>query len=211
MSHYFDPAPAAPSRPGRIAMRLPGFEVELQVDRGVFAAGGVDAGTMELLRSGAGPGAGDPPVAGGQLLDLGCGYGPIAMALAHRFPAATVWAVDINRRALQLTTANATELGVADRVRAVPPEAVPPGLTFAGIWSNPPIRVGKPALHSMLQEWLGRLAPGAAAWLVVQKHLGADSLAAWLGTEGWTVGRIGSRKGYRLLRVAGPGPVEEPA
>ena len=199
MSHYFDQSPSAPSRPGRVTLSLPGFAAELSVDRGVFSAGGVDPGTMELLRSGAGPA--EAGAVGGDLLDLGCGYGPIAVTLAHRYPAATVWAVDVNRRAVELTAANAAALGFGERVRAVGPAEVPDGLRFAGIWSNPPIRVGKAALHEMLQTWLPRLAHGASAWLVVQKHLGSDSLAAWLAGEGWAVRRLGSRKGYRILQV----------
>lgn len=200
MSHYFDEMPAAASRPGRVKLSLPGFEAELAVDRGVFSAGGVDPGTMELLRAGVGPDAGVE----GPLLDLGCGYGPIALTLAHRFPAATVWAVDVNARARELTAANAAALGLGRRVRAAAPADVPGEIRFDGIWSNPPIRIGKPALHQMLEEWLPRLAGGASAWLVVQKHLGADSLAAWLSRQGWGVRRLGSRKGYRILEVRRP-------
>ena len=198
MPHYFDPAPAAPSRPGRVNLDLPDLHAELAVDRGVFSAGGVDPGTIELLRSGAGP----EPAPTGDLLDLGCGYGPIAVTLARRYPDATVWAVDVNRRAVELTTTNAAALGVAARVRAVGPDGVPGDLEFAGIWSNPPIRVGKAALHQLLEEWLPRLAPEGAAWLVVQKHLGSDSLARWLSEKGWQVHRLGSRKGYRILQVS---------
>lgn len=202
MPHYFDPSPTAASRPGRVTLKVHGFEADLAVDRGVFSAGGVDAGTIELLRSDAGPGPGSGsgrPV--GDVLDLGCGYGPIAVTLAHRYPTATVWAVDVNQRALDLAAANAAALGFAGRVRTLTPEEVPAGVSFDGIWSNPPIRIGKAALHQMLREWLPRLAPGGGAWLVVQKHLGADSLAAWLAGEGWAVRRIGSRKGYRILEV----------
>lgn len=201
MPHYFDHTPAAPSRPGRVVLALPGFEAELAVDRGVFSAGGVDAGTMELLRAGVGPAPGAPAA---NLLDLGCGYGPIAVTLAHRFPSAMVWAVDVNDRALELAAANALALGFAGRLRAVRPEEVPEGLFFDGVWSNPPIRIGKAALHELLGEWLPRLATGASAWLVVQKNLGADSLAAWLAGGGWAVRRLGSRKGYRILEVGRP-------
>ena len=204
MSHYFDPAPAVPSRPRRVELALPDLRAELGVDRGVFSAGGIDPGTMELLRAGApgGPAAGAPPE--GDLLDLGCGYGAIAVALATRHPAATVWAVDVNERAVELTAANAAALGL-EKVRAVAPDAVPADVRFAAIWSNPPIRVGKAALHDMLAQWLPRLAEGGTAWLVVQRNLGSDSLADWLRSEGYDVARVGSRKGYRLLRVARAG------
>lgn len=206
MSHYFDPAPTAPSSPGRVVLHLPGWQVDLAVDRGVFSASGVDPGTLELLRAGVGEPAGGPSSTG-PLLDLGCGYGPIAVTLARRFPHATVWAVDVNTRALELTEANAASLGMQGRVRTARPGDVPAEARFDGIWSNPPIRVGKEALHELLMEWLPRLRPEASAWMVVQRHLGADSLAKWLTGEGWPVRRLGSRKGYRLLQV---GPVGRP-
>ena len=201
MSHYFDPVPAAPSRRGPVTLKLPDFQAELEVDRGVFSATGVDPGTLELLRSGVGA-----PAGGSDLLDLGCGYGPIAVTLAHRFPDAKVWAVDINSRARELTADNSAALGLGPRVRAVAPEDVPADIRFGGIWSNPPIRIGKAALHDLLLRWLPRLAPEAGAWMVVQRHLGADSLSAWLGHEGWEVRRLASKKGYRILSVRrGPG------
>jgi 16S rRNA (guanine1207-N2)-methyltransferase len=159
----------------------------------VFGAKSVDTGTLELLKATSPPPSGD-------LLDLGCGYGPIACTLAHRSPTATVWAVDVNRRALHLSATNAAGLGLAN-VRTATPDSVPPGIEFSGIWSNPPIRIGKSALHELLQRWVPRLASGATAWLVVQKHLGSDSLQAWMNQQGWRADRIGSRKGYRLLQV----------
>lgn len=196
--HYFDPDPAAPSRPGEVALDLPDLRATLRADRGVFSHGGVDAGTQVLLRvATAVPQSGD-------LLDLGCGYGPIACTLAHRSPAATVWAVDVNQRAVELCARNADALGLGG-IRAVDPDGVPPGVRFAGIWSNPPIRIGKAALHQLLAEWLPRVAPGAPAWLVAQRHLGADSLAAWLAEEGWTATRRASKRGYRVLEVRGGG------
>jgi 16S rRNA (guanine1207-N2)-methyltransferase len=142
---------------------------------------------------------GPPPPAEGDLLDLGCGYGPIAVALARRAPAARVWAVDVNRRALELCATNAEAAGV--EVRAATPDEVPTDVPFAGIWSNPPVRIGKGALHDLLVTWLERLAPDGRAALVVHRHLGADSLARWLAEQGWPATRIGSRMGYRLLEV----------
>jgi len=192
MPHYFDRAPAAPSRPGRVELVLPDWTAHLATDRGVFSASGIDAGTIELLKA-----AGPPPPAGSHLLDLGCGYGPIALTLAHRHPECTVCAVDVNERALELTRTNAAALGIANLVTGDPPDDV----RFAQIWSNPPIRIGKAALHDLLATWLARLAPGGEARLVVQKHLGSDSLAEWLRSTGYLVERTGSRKGYRLLRV----------
>jgi len=163
-------------------------------DRGVFSGHRVDAGTIELLR------AAPPLPPSGDLLDLGCGYGPIAVTMARRAPEATVWAIDTNQRALGLTGENAARLGLGN-IRAVRPEDVRPDVCFAAIWSNPPIKIGKEPLHRLLLEWLGRLTPDGRAHLVVHKHLGGDSLADWLTGEGHVTTRSGSRKGYRLLEV----------
>jgi 16S rRNA (guanine1207-N2)-methyltransferase len=138
----------------------------------------------------------------GDLLDLGCGTGAIALAMARRAPHATVWAVDVNRRARELTERNATANGIAN-VRVSAPEDVPTELRFASLWSNPPIRIGKMALHELLLQWLARLEGGAEAHLVVQKHLGADSLQRWLGEHGHRTERAAIGAGFRVLRVAG--------
>jgi 16S rRNA (guanine1207-N2)-methyltransferase len=195
MSHYFDPRPAAASRPAEIELVLPDGSIRLHSDRGVFSSAQVDQGTIILLRHS------PPPPPDGHLLDLGCGYGPIAITLARRSPAATVWAVDVNERALSLVVENVAALGLHN-VRAVTPDEVPGDVSFAGIWSNPPIRIGKDALHDLLLRWLGRLAPDGDAWLVVHKHLGADSLTRWLEEQGLDVNRRSSKQGYRVLEVA---------
>jgi 16S rRNA (guanine1207-N2)-methyltransferase len=204
--HYFSPSPEVASRPATVRLDLPDVSFALRVDRGVFSAGRVDPGTKVLLLEA------PPPPPAGNLLDLGCGYGPIALTLATRAPGATVWAVDVNERAVDLTRANAAAAGLAN-VRVATPDAVPGDVRFAAIWSNPPVRVGKPALHDLLTTWLARLAPGGHALLVVQKHLGSDSLHRWLQQEGWRVDRRASRMAYRILDVRaadGPGRPGEP-
>jgi 16S rRNA (guanine1207-N2)-methyltransferase len=180
---------------------LPDLHLELQTDAGVFSAARLDRGTRLLLDTV------PPPPRQGNLLDLGSGYGPLALVLAARSPAAAVWAVDVNQRALDLCAANAARAGLAN-VRCVTPNQDGLPGQLAAIWSNPPIRIGKQALHAMLTDWLGRLAPGGSAHLVVQRHLGADSLHRWLEEAGWPVSRVAARTGYRVLRVdaaAGPG------
>jgi 16S rRNA (guanine1207-N2)-methyltransferase len=194
---YFDPDPRSASRPSEVELRLPDATVALAVDRGVFSAARVDPGTVALLR------AVPVPAPSGHLLDLGCGYGPIACTLARRSPRATVWAVDVNRRALALTARNASSLGLTN-VSAVEPEAVPDSVAFTEVWSNPPVRIGKPALHDLLERWLPRLGADGRAVLVIHKHLGGDSLAEWLATGGWQVHRVASKQGYRVLDVARP-------
>jgi 16S rRNA (guanine1207-N2)-methyltransferase len=193
--HYFDAHPQAAHRPGRIRVVLPDVYLELGTDSGMFSPGRLDPGTRFLLEEG------PPPPASGDLLDLGCGYGPIALVLAARSPGATVWAVDVNVRALALCASNAAAAGLAN-VRAVAPDDPAVPASFAGIWSNPPVRIGKEALHALLLEWLGRLAPGAGATLVMGRNLGADSLHGWLEREGWSVTRLAARSGYRLLGVS---------
>jgi 16S rRNA (guanine1207-N2)-methyltransferase len=197
---YFEADPAVGSRPGEVDLVLADLQARLLTDRGVFAANRVDPGTLALLRSV------PPPPSSGDLLDLGCGYGPIACTLARRAPGATVWAMDVNRRALELVGANARRLGLTN-LRPVEPEETPDELRFAGLWTNPPIRIGKPALHALLTRWLPRLLPGAAGWMVVHRNLGSDSLAAWMAESGWVVDRLGSKRGYRILRVVRAGDV----
>jgi len=190
--HYFDTSPGAASAPRSVTLTLPDLTVELRTDRGVFSADRVDPGTRLLLLEA------PPPPPTGAVLDLGCGYGAIAVALARRAPGATVWAVEVNARARELTEDNARAAGVAN-VRVVAPGDVPPDLRFAAIYSNPPIRVGKAGLHGLLDTWVPR---GEVCWLVVSKHLGADSLAGWMTTErGWAVERLVSRVSYRVLEV----------
>jgi 16S rRNA G1207 methylase RsmC len=163
----------------------------------VVSGGRLDPGTAVLLRKADLP----PPEATGTFLDLGCGYGPIACVLASRAPGATVYALDVNTRALELVRVNAEAVGAAERIHPVTPERVPADVTFSQIWSNPPIRIGKQELHDLLAQWLPRLAPDGVAWLVVARHLGGDSLQRWLIERGWTVERHASQKGYRVLRV----------
>ena len=192
--HYFDPEPALPSQRRELSLVLPDVQLRLTSDSGVFAADRVDGGTRFLLRR-----APQPPPAG-ELLDLGCGYGVIAVTLALRSPAARVWAVDVNQRALDLTRVNAVAAGVATIV-ATTPDLVPPDVGFDAIYSNPPVRVGLAVLRPLLSRWLDRLNPQGAAYLVVHRHLGSDSLARWLTAEGYPCLRLASHAGYRILRV----------
>jgi 16S rRNA (guanine1207-N2)-methyltransferase len=192
--HYFAPDPDAASRPQTVDLVLPDLHLRLHTDRGVFSPDRVDAGTRVLLDTV------PPPPATGTLLDLGCGYGPIALTMAARSPQASVLGVDVNARALDLAARNATTAGL-DNVRFSLADEADPALTYAAIWSNPPIRIGKAALHDLLLTWLPRLVPGGQAHLVVQKHLGSDSLHRWLDQQGYPTERIASRSAYRVLAV----------
>lgn len=193
-SHYFGD-PTVASDPVVVDVTLPDTAFTMETDTGVFSRGHLDSGTSLLLRS-------DPPLASsGNLLDLGAGSGAMALAMARRSPGATVWAVDVNPRARQLCVRNATRNGL-DNIRVVRPEEVPESVGFSTIWSNPPIRIGKTALHELLLTWLARLTHDGSACLVVQKHLGADSLQTWLTGQGHATERVVSKAGFRLLSVA---------
>lgn len=201
--HYFTAEPASDGELQRRVVRLAGRDVEVVTAGGIFSPDGVDRGTRVLLDE-----APAPP-AEGTFLDLGCGWGPLALTLALESPAATVHAVDVNARALDLARRNARALGCTG-VRVTRPEEVDPDVRFDLVWSNPPIRVGKQVLHEMLTTWLPRLREGGTAYLVVQKNLGSDSLQRWLLQTlpdlmgAVQVSRAASSKGFRILQVARP-------
>ena len=192
--HYFTADPNVAFRRAPVEARVWGHDLALASGSGVFAQGRLDVGTAVLFRETTPPGP-------GTFLDLGCGYGVIGLALAVAVPGARVWAVDVNERALLLANENASALGVADRYTAVTPDRVPEDVVFDEVWSNPPIRVGKQALHDLLLTWLPRLAPSGRAVMVVGKFLGADSLQRWLDEQGWPTERLASAKGFRVLQT----------
>ncbi|WP_146363260.1 class I SAM-dependent methyltransferase [Arthrobacter yangruifuii] len=195
--HYFSSTPSGPEVRRPLRVSLDGAERTLQTAGGIFSPDGLDKGTAVLLEE-----VPSPP-ATGNLLDIGCGWGPIALTLALKSPAAQVYAVDVNERSLGLTRDNAAALGCANVTAALPWD-VDPEVRFDTIWSNPPIRIGKDELHALLLLWLPRLAPGGTAWLVVQKNLGSDSLQRWLAENlpsGFAVSRHSTAKSFRILKV----------
>ena len=195
--HYFTADPSAPFRRAPVHASVWGQELALTSGSGVFAQGRVDIGTAVLFRE-------TSPPAAGRVLDLGCGYGVIGLAIAAAVPGATVTGVDVNERAVLLANENAASLGLSDRYVALTPDAVPADAEFDELWSNPPIRIGKAALHALLLTWLPRLTPDGRAVLVVGKNLGADSLQRWLGEAGYPTQRIASAKGFRVLETRRP-------
>ena len=195
--HYFSETPGSDYKPKEISVAINGHEVLVTTAGGVFSPDHIDQGTNVLLTHL------DEAPAGGNILDIGCGWGPIALSLASASPKATIWAVDVNQRSLELTAANAKRLGLSN-IKCVTPEEIPADLEFSGIWSNPPIRVGKDVLHEILLTWLPRLQEHAEAYLVVQKNLGADSLHRWLEAElpeNFSTVRVDTAKSFRVLRV----------
>lgn len=200
---YFARTPTSRGAERTVEIALHGRTATCTTLPGVFSVRGLDKGTAVLLDAVPAP----PP--GSTCLDLGCGWGPIAMVLASREPSATVWATDVNERARTLASANSRRNGLTN-VRVAAPEAVPDDLRFDMIASNPPARIGRQAMLRMIIDATGRLSDHGTAWLVVSRHLGADSLAADLMAAGRTVERTGSKRGFRILLVSltpaeGPG------
>jgi 16S rRNA G1207 methylase RsmC len=195
--HYFSEQPTGEFKPKKIFTSIAGERVELFTAGGTFSPDHMDTGTAILLEHS------DEAAPIGNLLDLGCGWGPIALTLAKKFPDAKIWAVDVNERSLELTRMNAQKLGLSNVITALP-DQVPVDMEFTGIWSNPPIRIGKEALHDLLAKWLPRLQPECEAYLVVSKDLGADSLLKWMQSEFSDLAseRIETAKGFRILRSA---------
>jgi len=195
--HFFTEEPTSELRPRQLTFTFASRTYELVSAAGVFSANRLDLGTQVLLKKSPLP----DHTTTGALLDLGCGYGPIACVLAVQAPQATIYAVDVNARARSLTSENVASVGGAERVVVAAPDEVPADVQFEQIWSNPPIHAGKAELHEMLLRWLPRLAPDGAAYLVVAKHLGGDSLQQWLIEQGFPTERQASQKGFRVLRV----------
>ena len=198
--HYFSPQPTSSSHTRSYSFLLDDRQFEITTDSGIFSSDRLDKGTSVLLDSYLAHKLPPAPDMSGDVLDLGCGAGPLSVALAHLYPDNTIWAVDVNERARQLCAGNA-RANKASNIVVAAPEDVPTDLTFSLIWSNPPIRIGKDALHELLLTWLQRLDVHGIAHFVVSKHLGADSLAKWLEQHNFTVRRSASSKGFRVLSV----------
>ncbi len=191
---YFEADPSSAADERETTVSLWGTERRYTTSGGVFAHGALDKATALLLQHST------PPLSPATVLDLGCGWGPIACSLAGE--GLDVWAVDVNERALDLTRRNAERHALT--VRTARPDEVPADVTFDAIWSNPPIRIGKDALHELLSTWLPRLSRSGEARLVVGKNLGADSLQRWLDQQGFPTRREASAKGFRILSVTRP-------
>jgi len=197
-NHYFASSPEGPLVTREITVNLNGNKTQVLTAGGIFSPEHIDQGTQVLLTH---LEAANPT---GTFLDIGCGWGPIALALALQSPKAKIYAIDVNERSLQLTKMNAEKLGISNII-VCKPEDVPQEIMFDEIWSNPPIRVGKKVLHEILNVWIKKLVQGGTARLVVQKNLGSDSLHKWLMEEfspEFDSTRIDSSKTFRVLKVS---------
>lgn len=197
---YFSANPNSLDLRRTLHVDLRGHEVSVQVSNGVFSSSKLDLGTAVLLKH-----APQPPE-NGRFFDIGCGWGAISLALGFESPNAQIYAVDVNERALELTDINAKNAGLNNIHTYLVEDALKEDelKDIDLIWSNPPIRVGKDILHNILLTWLPRLKVGGAAYLVVQKNLGSDSLIPWLSKnlgEDFSVEKYASSKGYRIIEV----------
>lgn len=197
---YFSANPNSLDLRRTLQVDLRGKEVSVQVSNGVFSSSKLDLGTAVLLKH-----APQPPE-NGRFFDIGCGWGAISLALGFESPNAQIYAVDVNERALELTNINAKNAGLNNIHTYLVEDALKEDSSknIDLIWSNPPIRVGKDVLHNILLTWLPRLKVGGAAYLVVQKNLGSDSLIPWLSKnlgENFSVEKYASSKGYRIIEV----------
>ena len=194
--HYFSASPDKPATLREITYQVAGREFAVQAASGTFSASKLDPGTSILLSKF------EEFPESGNVLDLGCGWGPISLAIATLSPETKIWALDVNQRSMELARNNAAKLELTN-INVITADKVPQDLKFDAIWSNPPIRIGKAALHELLRSWLPRLECGGRAMLVVQKQLGADSLLAWIKAEfpDLTASRFSTDKGFRVLEI----------
>lgn len=194
--HYFSENPEAQVKTHTVSFELEGRSFELTAASGTFSSTRLDPGTRVLLKES------KLFPESGTVLDIGCGWGPIALSIATLRPGTKVFGLDINARSLELAASNAASLGL-ENFESVRAEQIPEDIFFDAIWSNPPIRVGKAVLHGLLETWLPRLNQGASAMLVVQKQLGAESLQKWISETfpDFAVEKHSLDKGYRVIRV----------
>ncbi len=189
---YFDEKQTIPSNPKEVSYILDDERIILKTDRGTFSYKSLDTGTKILLKL-----AFEPEIKG-DLLDLGCVYGPISISLAKKFPDRRIWSVDVNERSLGLVKANAKSLGINNVFPSKPIEAE--NQKFAAIYSNPPIRIGKKELYILLLKWLNRLDDKGVAYLVIKRNLGADAVAVFLNEKGFFTTKVASKQGYRVFK-----------
>lgn len=195
-NHYYSRNPETESKPMYWNYELLGHTFQFKTDQGVFSKREVDYGSRVLL------GMFQMSDVEGPILDVGCGYGPIGLALAKTFPDRTVHMVDVNNRALELAKENAVlnkidniEIYNSDRFDNVQFNQ------YAAIVTNPPIRAGKQVVHDILESSFEYLAENGELWVVIQKKQGAPSAKTKLEKLFNEVEVVGKDKGYYIIRA----------
>lgn len=196
MDHYYSTKPTSKSDRQKMKTQIGGYDFTLLTDSGVFSKNKVDTGSEVLIKA-----AQTSVFPSGKLLDLGCGYGTIGLALAKTFSNRQIEMVDVNERALQLAKDNAVLNEVKNVV--IYQSNIFSHVThqkFAGIISNPPIRAGKKVVHQILEEAYDYLTDGGKLQIVIQKKQGAPSARRKMEEVFGNVDRISLEKGYWVLQ-----------
>jgi 16S rRNA (guanine1207-N2)-methyltransferase len=196
-NHYYSQQPEAESNRKSWTFTLRGNSFHFQSDRGVFSKNEVDFGSRLLIETFT------KPDQKGDLLDVGCGYGPIGISLAKEFKDLTVDMIDVNERAVELAKVNAEANGVKN-VRIIASnlfENVDPSKKYAAVLTNPPIRAGKKVVHEIFEKSFESLLPGGELWVVIQKKQGAPSAIAKLDEMFKEVVTVKKDKGYFIIRA----------
>ncbi|SFB33923.1 16S rRNA (guanine1207-N2)-methyltransferase [Lentibacillus halodurans] len=192
--HYFSQNPQSKSSPKKWNYELRGRNFTFESDYGVFSKHEVDYGTRLLIEHF------EEPPAAGNILDLGCGYGPIGIAVAYSYQHRNVILADINERAITLAQKNAHHNGVTNVEFTLSDQFNQlKGNTFAAILTNPPIRAGKRVVHQMFEASQNALLENGRLWVVIQKKQGAPSAMEKLKDLFGNVKVVDRRKGYYLL------------
>jgi 16S rRNA (guanine1207-N2)-methyltransferase len=194
--HYYTRNPQSASRPAGCEFVYRGQTLRFETDAGVFSRGELDEGTRLLLEA-------LPERMTGEILDLGCGWGAIGIALAKTNPDARITMGDVNLRALELARANAARNGVS--VSCVESDGMAAFLhkPWDAVVTNPPIRAGKQVIYRMFAEAAERLKPDGALYLVIRKQQGAESCMKYLETLFSSVQRLERSAGYWVLKGQG--------
>lgn len=195
--HYYTAEPASAHHPGEVRFCYGGREMVFATDSGVFSRRELDRGTEVLL-------AALPEAIDGPVLDMGCGYGAIGVAVGARWPELSVIMADVNRRACDLARENARRNGVDAEVLESDGFAALAGRRFATILQNPPIRAGKTVIYRMFADGAKSLLPGGQLFLVIRKQQGAPSAMSYLATLFAEVAAVEKKSGYWVLRCAAP-------
>lgn len=191
--HYYTENPNSAHDERRVHLTALGNSLEFITDAGVFSRDGLDRGSELLLNA-------LPPLSG-RVLDLGCGWGAVGVALGAKYPNLSIVMTDVNQRAVDLARRNLQINRVAAQVLQGDGYEAVEG-TFDAIITNPPIRAGKALIYSLFDQARERLNPGGALYIVIRKQQGAPSALKHL-QETWPAAEIIDREaGYWVLRAS---------
>lgn len=191
--HYYTPLPQSAHKPAQIAFEYRGHSMVFDTDSGVFSRLEIDKGTELLLKA-------LPETLAGDVLDLGCGYGVMAIAIGKTWPACRPTMADVNERAVALAAANALKNGVAAEALISDGYSALEGHSFDLIVQNPPIRAGKQVIYEMFAKGARALRPGGQLWLVIRKQQGAPSALTYLKTLFGRVSIVEKESGYWIFQ-----------